>query len=273
MKSYIAKIFLSSLVVWFCTLGICWSYGGTIGPVEYTGIPPNREPTDYKNPLQTPDQPHHYHVTICNDGNWYGVWYPSEWKGNDGAVQGTPKGKNQHGYAKEEDGTGGGVQIMGNGKGGDSIEITLRKKNGDTVYLIIHVIDCSHPPTPRGRVAAAEGMSYLHFSARQSLLDATLRKYTGSARKFVPACSPVKYTTNVNCAMLVERCEKITTAESKKMGTCLRDKGKESADTICQMNGQCSNSRLLGVTETRNDCPEEGREWDVDARWTFKCVP
>jgi len=144
-------LFLASA---FAILGanVAWAYGGTIGANEYVG--PGRTATDYKNPLPIRGQPNHYHVTVCNDGNWYGVWYPPEWRDNDGRVNGTPKGQNQHGHAKEEDGTGGGVQIMGNGRGGDDIEITLRKEKGATVYLRIRVIDCSHLRGQRGLLAS-----------------------------------------------------------------------------------------------------------------------
>lgn len=282
MKLHIVKILSSVLAFWFFTIGMSWGYGGTIGPTEYTGTPP--VPTDYKNPLQNPGVPHHYHVTICNDGTWYGVWYPPEWKGNNGAVRGTPKGKNQHGYAKEEDGTGGGVQIMGNGKGGDNIEITLRKENGDTVYLMIHVIDCSHPLAPgatRGRVAAAiwggHSRAYLQENkikavTQHQLLQETPGGKLESTRKFVPACSPAAYTTNVNCSMLVKSCEKVSPAEAKSMGRCLRDKGNNSASIICQLNKKCPVAHLLRVKETRNDCPRDGRQWDVDAQWTFECI-
>jgi hypothetical protein len=134
---------------------VALAYDGRLGPTEYVGNP--KQATDYKNPLPVAGRPHHYHVSICNDGSWYGVWHPAEWQGNaDGRVRGTPSGHNQHGYAKEEDGTGGGVQIMGNGKGGDNQEITLHKENGETVYLLIHVIDCSHRAVgPRGLLANA----------------------------------------------------------------------------------------------------------------------
>lgn len=156
MKLAIAKIFGFILTFWFLMNGSVWGYSGTIGPAEFVGVSPNKVATDFKNPLPSPGNPHHYHVTICNNGAWYGVWHPREWRGNKGAVQGRPKKNNQHGYAKEEDGTGGGVQIMGNGTGSHDIEITLRKENGTTVYLMIHVVNCSQPLAPgatRGRLA------------------------------------------------------------------------------------------------------------------------
>jgi hypothetical protein len=154
MKPSTKNILMAASALWILGATAAWGYGGTIGPAEYAGVP--KQATDYKNPLPVVGNPHHYHVTICNDGNWYGVWYPAEWRGNDGPVRGTPDGYNLHGYAKEEDGTGGGVQIMGNGKGGDIREVTLAKKNGQTVYLKIRVIDCSHQQAPRGLLAAAD---------------------------------------------------------------------------------------------------------------------
>jgi hypothetical protein len=160
MKNSTQKTLLAASALWIVGATAAWGYGGTIGPAEFVGIP--KQATDYKNPLPVPHVPGHYHVTVCNDANWYGVWYPPEWKGNDGRVRGTPKENNQHGYAKEEDGTGGGVQIMGNGGGGNDKEITLQKENGQTLYLTIHVIDCSRHAGLRGLLAAAVPLPPLH---------------------------------------------------------------------------------------------------------------
>lgn len=111
----------------------------TIGPAEYVGVP--KTATDYKNPLPVAGRPNTYHVTVCNDGNWYGVWYPPEWKGNTDRVAGTLQGNNQHAY--------------GNGIGGDNQWITLHKKNGPAVRLLIHVIDCVRERGQRGVLASA----------------------------------------------------------------------------------------------------------------------
>lgn len=126
-----------------CALpGVAYGYGGGIGPEEYTGAGSARQATDYKNPLRDPTRPNTYHVTICDDGNWYGAWYPPEWKGNSGGVKGNGSVKGQHGYAKQEDGTGGGVQIMGNSPG--TTEVTLTKEGGITLHLRIRVIHCDN---------------------------------------------------------------------------------------------------------------------------------
>jgi hypothetical protein len=169
MKASTKSLLMVASALWIVGSSAAWGYGGTIGPAEYVGMP--KQATNYKNPLPVAGQPHRYHVTICNDGNWYGAWYPAEWNGNDDRVQATPSGNNQHGYAKEEDGTGGGVQIMGNGRGGDSIEVTLHKKHGQTVYLRIRVIDCSHLQAPRGLLAGLNG--YSPAPAQESLFPAS----------------------------------------------------------------------------------------------------
>ena len=301
MKTRASRRLTFAAAVWLISTS-AFGYGGTIGPNEYVGRPPNRTATDYKNPLPVPGEPHHYHITICNDTEWYGVWYPPEWRGNDGRVRGTPNKVGQHGYAKEEDGTGGGVQIMGNGAGGTTNDVTLTKENGDTVVLTIHVVDCSHAVAPgatRGQVAAVVWVngsrtglklppdSAKHLKAvvaavearqmsageeaRHAALRQALPELFGTTAKFVPACSPTTYTTNVNCTMLVTDCDKITPAEAQSMGACLQDKGQKSADTICQLNSTCPKARLIGATETRNDCPSGGRQWEVDVKWTFEC--
>ncbi|HWA30584.1 MAG TPA: hypothetical protein VG867_05785 [Rhizomicrobium sp.] len=121
-------------------------YGGSLGRDEKDA---NGNWTDFKNPLPTPDPehpdqvlPHHYHVTVCNNGSWYGYWVPPEWQGVDGGVTHSDETPGQHGYAKGSDGTEGGLQVMGNGRGGDSVDVTLRKGGGNEITLTIRVIPC-----------------------------------------------------------------------------------------------------------------------------------
>jgi hypothetical protein len=106
---------------------------------------------------------------------------------------------------------------------------------------------------------------------RYALLQETLNELLAGRMKFKPACSPATYTTNVNHSMLVADCEKEDSQEAKAMGAALQAKGQASADIICQLNSECPHARLLKAEITRNDC--KGRQWDVDVRWTFECVP
>lgn len=294
------RLFALFLLLLFA--GSAWGYGGTIGPNEFVG--PNHTPTDFKNPLPVPGRPHTYHVTLCNNGSWYGVWYPPEWRGNNGRVRDDPGKLGQHGYAKEEDGTGGGVQMMGNGAGGTTNTVTLYKENGTTVILRIRVIDCSHAVAPGGQrgvlaVAAwvqktakgyriAEGGStadiedYLSAApasesspeeaqAHGEALSHALPELFAGKPKFVPACSPTITTTNVSCSQLVKDCDKVTEEEGRNMMSCLKTKGQDSADIICKLNGNCPNATLGDGEATRNECPKRGRQWEVDVRWQFQC--
>ena len=131
-----------ALVSALLTLSIGRSWGAKdIGPQEYTGEGSAKQATDFKNPLRVPNKPNTYHVTICDNNSWTGVWYPPEWKGNTGRVKGNSTEKD-HGHAKEEDGTGGGVQMMGSSVG--TTDVALTKENGQTVHLIIRVIHCDN---------------------------------------------------------------------------------------------------------------------------------
>lgn len=144
-----------------------FGYGGMIGPNEFQGAGATRTATDFKNPLPS-GTPHHYHVTLCNDGAWLGVWYPLEWKGNKGGVAGAPGANAPHAFAKQEEGSGSangslGVQLMGNGQGGTTDDLALSKQEGDTVFLSARVVDCAKPLATgalRGRFVV--GMHHSH---------------------------------------------------------------------------------------------------------------
>jgi hypothetical protein len=80
-----------------------------------------------------------------------------------------------------------------------------------------------------------------------------------------------KYTTNVYNRVLVHDCDNKTIPEIVEMVTGLIEKGKNSASAVCSLsNGKCPDALLVDVEITRDVC--QNRLWEIDAKWTFRCL-
>lgn len=101
-------------------------------------------------------------------------------------------------------------------------------------------------------------------------LTSALDQALEARAKFVPACDPKTYTTNVYHRELVKDCDAITPAEEKAMSDGLVSAGQRSAGEICELNQQCPRAQLLSYKFKRIEC--KNRLWEVDSEWTFKCV-
>jgi hypothetical protein len=102
-------------------------------------------------------------------------------------------------------------------------------------------------------------------------IEKVLDAFLADRAKFLPACAPEKYHTNVHYYVWVGDCEHIKDDERKEMGQGLAHKAQRSADKICDLNDNCPVARLIEYEIKRNVC--DGRKWEIDARWTFECIP
>jgi len=127
-----------------------------------------------------------------------------------------------------------------------------------------------HKP-PKKRSGNSSTLSKDLPVSRTQLLEETLQGFMKGEVGFVPSCSPATYTVNVSYRVLVADCETDNVDESKEMGRGLYGRGLSSATAICELNRNCPNARLIAVAITRNVC--RNRIWDVDATWTFECIP
>jgi hypothetical protein len=80
-----------------------------------------------------------------------------------------------------------------------------------------------------------------------------------------------KYTLNVYNRVLVRDCANRTMAETLDMFLGLIRKGKRSAAFICSTaDGNCHDALLVDFEITRDVC--ENRLWEIDGKWTFRCL-
>jgi hypothetical protein len=106
--------------------------------------------------------------------------------------------------------------------------------------------------------------------SEQAALGKALDRALKKKATFVPDCDPAEYTTNVYARLLVRDCDSKTQDEKKQMSDALIQKGLESAGIICSLNHECPTPMLLRYQFVRIEC--ENRLWEVDLKWTFKCL-